>query len=956
MYVKNTLCFDIILNKGTNMNNEQYNIFLQESLQNIRKAENENFLTIFAGAGVSVASGAPTADGLEKNIRKRLNKLEEVNEEDLLKLIENSFNQYIKSTTENPTNISIFDNIREKLKKFNKTKETDLLKLAEIFYNQYGENIYYEALMELIPVKLKANEIHRKIVNLNLRNLITTNWDSMFEESIADEGIFFDTIACDKDMGCGSGFAKFIKMHGDFNNKNIVLKESDYLLYDEKFPLIHNYIKSIFSTNVVVMLGYSLSDYNVRQIISWVNFKAANIKPIYFIKTGCKFDYQEFEYYKNKNIFILYHTNISSNANTLFNEEKSKQLYSFLELIKNKENNFAETIKELIGIFDDYKYILPNEFVNIMRNAFGLYKSKEICYDQQNNEIVINSDKIDINNFKEFTKEAIKVLNGTRLKICKTSESKGEYKAIHNHLFAFDYKALENEITKISFDDNMSDEKELRKAFLLYQNGQFEEYYSTLKKVSKNAFKNKNYKVWFISEFNKTKCVFNYTDSKERDQLIESYLEEARKIDLQESILKIPKSHRIVLSPLVNLDAALNKMLIDIKNVEMKILNDYFLYEKGGSSLNNEIEITLTLLYQIDALINSYSLTIEFSNTIKEVYKSAVSTLLVYFGIGLIYLKNKEKYQNNLYLMHPSINFIKDDNIDLVNNNFLGNLIYLRAIRYFKSNELKNILNRYFGNNMFLIDNLDNNNKNIILQIFDNIIDRLDGKIAFNNDTEFLNNFLIMSSKIKVCKDTFKGIIDRFNEMLRGGILTLNEYESMNMFIVNQYNLNKENIDVENLKDTIYSWIELFMCGKLSFYNFSAPDNSQLFTKMFSILINQDKKFDNIHKIKNFISSLKQYHIEEQILITSSFLIRFYPISTEDIQKLIIEYSKELLDANTKISRYTLELKFILFANSIMPELKEELINNINTIKRDYNQDIVLLSTAEHLERLLYKK
>lgn len=938
------------------MNNEQYDIFLQESLQNIRKAENENFLTVFAGAGVSVASGAPTANELKKNISKRLNKLEEeINEEVFLKLIENSFNQYMEFTTENPTNASIFDNIREKLKKLNETKEKDLLKLAEIFYSQYGENIYYEALMELIPAKLKANEIHRKIVNLNLRNLITTNWDSMFEESIADEGVFFDTIACDKDMGYSSGFAKFIKMHGDFNNKNIVLKESDYLLYDEKFPLIHNYIKSIFSTEVVVMLGYSLGDYNVRQIISWINSKAANIKPIYFIKTGCKFDYQEFEYYKNKNIFILYYTDISSSANTLFNEEKSKQLYSFLELIKNKENNFAETIKELIDIFDNYKYILPNEFVNIMRNAFGLYKSGEIYYNQQNNEIVINSDKIDGNNFKEFVKKAIEILNGTELKICKQSKPERKYEAIHNHLFAFDYKVLENEITKISFDDNMSDEKELRKAFLLYQNGQFEEHYSILKKVSRNAFKNKNYKVWFISEFNKTKCVFNYTDSKERDQLIESYLEEARKIDLQEAILKIPKSHRMVLSPLVNLDATLNKMLIDIKNVEMKILNDYFSYEKGGSSLNNEIEITLTLLSQLDTLINRYSLTIEFSNTIKEAYKSAVSTFLVYFGIGLIYLKNKEKYQKNLYFKHPSVKFIENDNNIYLNDNFLRNLIYLRAIRYFKSNELKNILNRYFSDNMFVINNLDNNGKNIILQVFDNIIDRLDGKIVFNDNAEFLNNFLIMSSKIKVCKDTFKGIVNKFNEMLRGGILTLNEYESMNMFIVNQYNLNKENIDVENLKDTIYSWIELFMCGKLSFYNFSAPDNSQLFTNIFNILINQDKKFDNIHQIKNFISSLKQYHIEEQNPITSSFLIRIYPISTEDIQKLIIEYSKELLDANTKISRYTLELKFILVANSIMPELKKELINDMETIKRD-NQDIVLISTAENIEKLLNEK
>lgn len=53
-------------------------------------------------------------------------------------------------------------------------------------------------------------------------------------------------------------------------------------------------------------MGYSLSDNNVKQIISWVNSKASNIKPVYFIKTNKKIDKLEFDFYKNKNIYILY--------------------------------------------------------------------------------------------------------------------------------------------------------------------------------------------------------------------------------------------------------------------------------------------------------------------------------------------------------------------------------------------------------------------------------------------------------------------------------------------------------------------------------------------------------------------------------------------------------------------------------------------------------------------------
>ena len=57
-------------------------------------------------------------------------------------------------------------------------------------------------------------------------------------------------------------------MHGDFKNKNIVLKESDYLSYSDNFACIENMIKTMFLTNTVVFIGYSLNDYNVKLILN----------------------------------------------------------------------------------------------------------------------------------------------------------------------------------------------------------------------------------------------------------------------------------------------------------------------------------------------------------------------------------------------------------------------------------------------------------------------------------------------------------------------------------------------------------------------------------------------------------------------------------------------------------------------------------------------------------------
>ncbi|WP_338403081.1 SIR2 family protein [Helicobacter pylori] len=255
------------------MNSQQYKEFIETSIDNIRKAHNENYLSIFAGAGISAESKLPKWGDLINELQKCL---------------------------------------------YGDTKKNeDYLVLAEKFYNQFGESFYYQTLKSLIPNSAKKNDLHLEIVKLNIKNLITTNWDNLFEQAINEEGRFFNIIKSDKDIGSSTGFAKFIKMHGSLDENNIVFKEQDYLEYSKYFPLIENYIKGVFSTDTVILLGYSLSDQNVKQIISWVNSHSKSVKPIYFIKTAKEFDRIEFEFYKNKNIHILYTQELFEKKRTL---------------------------------------------------------------------------------------------------------------------------------------------------------------------------------------------------------------------------------------------------------------------------------------------------------------------------------------------------------------------------------------------------------------------------------------------------------------------------------------------------------------------------------------------------------------------------------------------------------------------------------------------------------------
>lgn len=232
-----------------------------------------------------------------------------------------------------PKYSDLIDDIKAKLGDIN---ENNSLIIAEMFYHQFGENQYYEYLKKQIPAQALPNALHKEIVKLNLKNLISTNWDDLFERAIDDEGQFFNIIKSDDELAYTTGFSRFIKMHGSLEKFNIVFREKDYLEYSFHFALIENYIKGIFSTDVVVMLGYSLSDYNVKQIISWVNYHSDNIKPIYFVKcidNDEELNFLEYEFYKKKNIYILY---LCDRADIHSLSDKGKILYKFLEKISAK--------------------------------------------------------------------------------------------------------------------------------------------------------------------------------------------------------------------------------------------------------------------------------------------------------------------------------------------------------------------------------------------------------------------------------------------------------------------------------------------------------------------------------------------------------------------------------------------------------------------------------------------
>ncbi|GAA8494608.1 hypothetical protein HpDR55_06750 [Helicobacter pylori] len=777
------------------MNSQQYKEFIETSIDNIRKAHNENYLSIFAGAGISAESKLPKWGDLINELQR-----------------------YLYGDTK---------------------KNEDYLVLAEKFYNQFGESFYYQTLKSLIPDSAKKNDLHLEIVKLNIKNLITTNWDNLFEQAINEEGRFFNIIKSDKDIGSSTGFAKFIKMHGSLDENNIVFKEQDYLEYSKHFPLIENYIKGVFSTDTVILLGYSLSDQNVKQVISWVNSHSKSVKPIYFIKTAKEFDRIEFEFYKNKNIHILY------------TQEHS-----------GKQGHYEELIKFLKEI-----------------------KAKPTDISKNYNTIFYST------------------------------------KQLRRMIFNFNYEAMKKRIINEISLKSSSVLNELEKAFLFYHLRKGIQAFEVLKITSKQAFRERNYDVWYISLYNMYNIPLFYGYSDENNKKLEKYHEERVSIDLNESFYELPFYKREQLKYLRDIGTTLDTNLIKAYQLKEKALKDLEIWSSSDSSFS-------------------------FNNNQNKADGIFKKTLSEYFSF-LIIDGNQEKFFEQMteiffsFLAIYQIQEKRRNNNEAIPITLKSEQIYC-ILKYFDNKILMQKLNQYFQKTNIIFKterDID------LIGIFKNISSQFVNIDMFETKfSRLFKNFLVLSAWIELDQNTFDAIIEICQEKIDEDLLW-NSYDSMGYFITKQWNKFKMEIKTE-IKFSILDRILFSFIRKLT-ENFSG----------YLIILESSPRC-----MQNLLFILQQYNIE-------------YNIELDLIQQALINtLIKEIMelpnDTQIFISNYLICDLFPITKNNdgVNQNVKNFLLNiweknqNRKTIQEDenyllltHNMHRVCILNSEQYQKIFLK-
>lgn len=856
--------------------------FKMQHLRNIIEANNDNRLAIFVGAGLS------------KNSETKEQKLP--NWEDL---------------------------ISELKKDLELSSESDYLKIAQLYYLEFKEHSYIKKLKDFFPDNIRPSSIHNQIFELNPQVIITTNWDTILEKAIEDHAYIYDVIRCDEDLVKSTLQKKLIKMHGDFKNHNIVFKEDDYLNYQYNFPLIENYVKSILSTHTVLFLGYSYNDINFKQIIKWLQ-NHSNVQPTRYLTIFNENSTQN-KYLENHgiSIFLLDEPNEYPKIQSEF-FENSKY---FLDLLKNDEkfellideNEIVDFVLDKLKILEELNGILLEQIQNSLTNCGFSYNEDKVILEFYDKILTydLNNDKRNI--YKEFVSilknQHDEILPNNSLirifDILRKANIKGiiisdddmintqkQYIVIDAYLEKETYN-LETNLYNFEFAEKSKSKTDvyelLNSSFLLYQIEDYTNSFEQLEKTISQCLKQKNYSLLFISMFNRNVLLRNLQSSfygnMNEYKNFESY-------NLEDKYLELPKDLRKAIRPIYN------------------FLNLNYLYE---------------YVYQISEELNrkeSSKKAIEsggfvFSSNITESACKHQNLISFVLRNRIMIEENREFRRINTYFLRIAIIRQVQQEYTSLNQTEL-----FSAIKYLTNKELKNLLIDYYKYDSQLKGTFkisDINKDWLISTVMISVVNAyILSKNAFNKFESYLENIFFLLSLTKLSMVEIDKILTLFNTIIKNAKNSINVYQSINLFLGNQFYLFNTSINEESLLSLINAIINKFVYKQYNGYEYHVITRNEI-SNLYGYARESKAIFKDDGLIDKLITSSKELAIEEQLIISESLLLSIFDISITAIQSKIQDY--------------------ILSINSIeVKEVHDYFIFELALISRDFKKlDISLI-------------
>ncbi len=216
---------------------------------------------------------------------------------------------------------------------------------------------YYEALfsrpnlIELLMRELKVGKVqpgatYSAFCEVFTDIVCTTNFDFLLEDTYRNLQHPISIIATEDRLPIATeGETKLIKLHGDFNHPDrMVITEHDYDVYIDNNPILATYISNLFITKTMLLIGYSLDDYDFRNLWQVINSRLGKMaRPAYCIMVGASSE--KIARYQRRNIKVI-------NLKGKVNDYKTILKDFFIELkeyILNEKMKSAKSTDEKIN-------------------------------------------------------------------------------------------------------------------------------------------------------------------------------------------------------------------------------------------------------------------------------------------------------------------------------------------------------------------------------------------------------------------------------------------------------------------------------------------------------------------------------------------------------------------------------------------------------------------------------
>ena len=791
------------------------------------------------------------------------------------------------------------------------------LTIPEEVFERYGSLKYYEIAEKRFLGKYVPNSIHRILKKMKLTYIITTNYDTLIEDEIKNLQI----VSKDEDLPYTNSNRMLIKMHGDFENKNIVLKKSDYDNYEKNFQLISTLVKGLFTTNTVLFIGYSYSDTNVQQIMNW-------IKEILKEKT--------------RKAFLVEFTNEDNKE-----EENGEQINKIsLKLLNNNNDEVLyESKKERFN--NNYEKTLTKFLSNI-------YNEKEKVKQEKIFEIYINLNYLTKHNWNKLNKYSEIRIDEDWKRILYTRLEFKDIEKYEEILFKSRIKKILQRINRnekeilIPFSEKGITPKRKEQKNILEEKIEVEE--KCLKIICDYDYKNFQNLVEEYKEnnnINKYVIVYGYLFFKKINkakETIKSMIEEKENVNSKNEklvwdnfILSI-----IEFMEITHAEENLNKTF---ESIEESLEDKYFEYFKYETELFNEI-FKYSTLEALNKEMNKLFDKVRKGKSTSYVmgtppsYKAIILSrdLFYFYSLNGIfgnsfsdYSEFMKKYIEILLMSYTNKN-IEVKNQMFKNRNLIEEFEYFDFFMMLELSysDLKKLFNEYEIKDL-----------KCEKEIFDKLIVLLKNILDWiiENDNEFmekidtLESILLIISKLNLIETQFEKLVD----------IILNDKNS-NVFFENNYALDVADnfivIIYKNFKNLNKEFFDKIL-EKIFLIDRKRIDENLLDHITYYFNKKEMPKISKNDRIENFIN-------KNNLKIKCYFLRIIDEIYFEELKNEILKEIKDTL--NIEVYSFLLNQKFI----DVIPETEDKIIKELDRIFQKKDTDINnLISYTSEKEKIL---